>query len=42
MDVEKNGGSLFRRSKATLSYRAEGKEGRKREGAEVRFSLPSY
>jgi hypothetical protein len=29
MDVEKNGGRLFRRSKFTLSCSAEGKEGRK-------------
>jgi hypothetical protein len=29
MDVEKNGGRLFRRPKLTLSCSAEGKEGRK-------------
>jgi hypothetical protein len=28
MDVEKNGGRLFRRPKLTLSCRAEGKKGR--------------
>jgi hypothetical protein len=28
MDVEKNGGRLFRRPKLTLSCSAEGKEGR--------------
>jgi hypothetical protein len=31
MDVEKNGGSLFRRPKLTLSCSAEGKEGRIQE-----------
>jgi hypothetical protein len=30
MDVEKNGGRLFRRPKLTLSCSAEGKEGRMR------------
>jgi hypothetical protein len=30
MDIEKNGGRLFRRAKLTLSCSAEGKEGKKR------------
>jgi hypothetical protein len=34
MGIEKNGGRLFRRPKLTLSYSADGKEGRK-EGYKV-------